>query len=109
MYSSVLPCFHNHCPARSVLGIINHAGCMAEHLTLPASNLVLVPDSLTDAQAAFCEPLAAACRILEQGLLQQQQGSSQQVAVVGEYWVGAAIGFVATQQQGKNGKETLVC
>jgi hypothetical protein len=66
---------------RSVLGIINHDGCMAEWVVLPARNLLPVPASLPDNLAVFCEPLAAACRILEQGLLLQD--GSQQVAVVG--------------------------
>ena len=43
---------------------------MAQYITLPASNLHLVPDQLTDGEACFAEPLAAACRILEQGLIQ---------------------------------------
>lgn len=72
------------CLFRSVLGIINHPGSMAEFISLPASNLHLVPEQLTDAHVAFCEPLAAACRILEQGLLHQQQGSKQNVVVMGE-------------------------
>jgi threonine dehydrogenase-like Zn-dependent dehydrogenase len=42
---------------------------MAEFLTLPAANLHVVPDQLSDAEACFTEPLAAACRILEQGLV----------------------------------------
>jgi threonine dehydrogenase-like Zn-dependent dehydrogenase len=67
-----------------VLGIINKPGCFAQYITLPVANLHVVPTSLSDAEAAFCEPLAAACRILEQGLLETQQGSTQQVAVVGE-------------------------
>jgi D-arabinose 1-dehydrogenase-like Zn-dependent alcohol dehydrogenase len=67
-----------------VLGIINKPGCFAQYITLPIANLHVVPAGLSDAEAAFCEPLAAACRILEQGLLETQQGSTQQVAVVGE-------------------------
>ena len=39
---------------------------MAEFLTLPVENLHAVPDSLTDQEACFAEPLAAACRIAEQ-------------------------------------------
>lgn len=68
-----------------MLGIINKPGCFAQYITLPVANLHVVPPSLTDAQAAFCEPLAAACRVLEQQLLQTQQHSTQQVAVVGEW------------------------
>lgn len=33
---------------------------------MPAENLHVVPDSVTDREACFAEPLAAACRIVEQ-------------------------------------------
>lgn len=56
----------NHAPKRVVLGIINKDGCMSEYITLPTQNLHLVPSSLSDQEACFAEPLAAACRIAEQ-------------------------------------------
>jgi alcohol dehydrogenase len=55
-----------HCAWRTVLGIIHHEGAYAEYLTLPLENLHAVPDSVSDEQAVFVEPLAAACEILEQ-------------------------------------------
>lgn len=55
-----------HCARRTVLGIIGHPGAYAEYLTLPLENLHAVPDSVSDEQAVFVEPLAAACEILEQ-------------------------------------------
>jgi threonine dehydrogenase-like Zn-dependent dehydrogenase len=55
-----------HCARRTVLGIVAHDGAFAEFLTLPLENLHLVEDSITDEQAVFVEPLAAACEILEQ-------------------------------------------
>src|SRR6266481_527558 len=55
-----------HCERRTVLGIVNHDGAFAEYLALPLENLHLVPDSLSDEQAVFVEPLAAACEILDQ-------------------------------------------
>jgi len=55
-----------HCDRRTVLGIIGHPGAYAEYLTLPIENLHVVPDQVTDEQAVFVEPLAAACEILEQ-------------------------------------------
>jgi threonine dehydrogenase-like Zn-dependent dehydrogenase len=54
-----------HCPQRTTLGIVNRDGALAEHLTLPTRNLHRVPDSVTDAQAIFVEPLAAACEITD--------------------------------------------
>ncbi|MDP9146538.1 MAG: alcohol dehydrogenase catalytic domain-containing protein [Acidobacteriota bacterium] len=55
-----------HCSRRTVLGIVNHDGAFAEYLALPVENLHLVPGSVTDEQAVFVEPLAAAREILEQ-------------------------------------------
>jgi len=55
-----------HCAHRTVLGIIGHPGAYAQYLTLPLENLHLVPDGLSDEQAVFVEPLAAACEILDQ-------------------------------------------
>lgn len=55
-----------HCERRTVLGIVNHGGAFAEYLTLPIENLHIVPVSVTDEQAVFVEPLAAACEILDQ-------------------------------------------
>jgi len=57
---------HTHCARRTVLGIVNHDGAFAEYLTLPLENLHAVPGSVSDEQAVFVEPLAAACEILEQ-------------------------------------------
>ena len=56
----------NHCPNRSVLGILNRNGAFAERTSLPEANLLAVPDSVTDEEAVFTEPLAAAFRIPEQ-------------------------------------------
>jgi threonine dehydrogenase-like Zn-dependent dehydrogenase len=55
-----------HCARRTVLGIVNHDGAFAEYLALPFENLHVVPSHVTDEQAVFVEPLAAACEILEQ-------------------------------------------
>ena len=55
-----------HCARRTVLGIVNHDGAFAEYLALPLENLHRIPDSITDEQAVFVEPLAAACEILDQ-------------------------------------------
>jgi threonine dehydrogenase-like Zn-dependent dehydrogenase len=55
-----------HCPKRTVLGIVGRDGAHAEFLNLPSQNLLIVPDEVTDEQAVFAEPLAAAYGILEQ-------------------------------------------
>ena len=55
-----------HCARRTVLGIVAHDGAFAEYLALPLENLHVVPHSVSDEEAVFTEPLAAACEILEQ-------------------------------------------
>lgn len=55
-----------HCPNRTVLGIVGRDGCHAEYVSLPAVNLLEVPANVTDEQAVFVEPLAAAYGIMEQ-------------------------------------------
>ncbi len=55
-----------HCARRTVLGIVAHDGAFAEYLALPLENLHVVPKNVTDEQAVFVEPLAAACEILDQ-------------------------------------------
>ena len=54
-----------HCPTRTVLGIVGRDGAHAEYLQLPVSNLVEVPDGVSEEQAVFTEPLAAAFGIME--------------------------------------------
>lgn len=59
----------NHSPTRTCLGIMGKDGTHAEFVTLPVANLLPVPDTISDSSAVFCEPLAAACRIVEQGVI----------------------------------------
>jgi threonine dehydrogenase-like Zn-dependent dehydrogenase len=56
----------SHCPQRTVMGIVNHQGTFAEYLCLPLTNLIPVPDTVSDEDAVFVEPLAAALEIREQ-------------------------------------------
>lgn len=55
-----------HCANRTVLGIVGRDGAHAEFLSLPARNLLVVPDEVSNEQAVFVEPLAAAYGITEQ-------------------------------------------
>lgn len=52
-----------HCPNRTTLGIQGRNGAMAEYITLPDENLLIVPDGVNDHRAVFAEPLAAAFEI----------------------------------------------
>jgi len=56
----------SHCVNRTVLGISGRNGVFADNFTLPAKNLHILPDSVSDEQAVFTEPLAAALEIEEQ-------------------------------------------
>ncbi|MDH3191567.1 MAG: alcohol dehydrogenase catalytic domain-containing protein [Nitrosopumilus sp.] len=69
-----------HCPNRTVLGILKRNGAFAEFLSLPEKNLHIIPDSITDEQAVFVEPLAAAFEIIEQVDLK----SEWNIAIVGD-------------------------
>jgi threonine dehydrogenase-like Zn-dependent dehydrogenase len=55
-----------HCASRSVMGILNADGAFAEYVAIPAENLHIVPDDVSDEEAVFTEPLAAAFEILAQ-------------------------------------------
>lgn len=55
-----------HCPNRTVLGIVGERGAFGEYLVMPEANLHVVPQNVSDLQAVFTEPLAAACEILTQ-------------------------------------------
>ncbi|MDX1442083.1 MAG: alcohol dehydrogenase catalytic domain-containing protein [Nitrosopumilaceae archaeon] len=55
-----------HCPNRTVLGILNRDGAFAQYLSLPEENLHVIPDSISDRQAVFVEPIAAAFEIRDQ-------------------------------------------
>lgn len=57
---------YRHCPNRHTLGIWRKDGCMADYVTIPTNILFVVPDNVSDEQAVFTEPLAAACEITEQ-------------------------------------------
>lgn len=53
-----------HCRRRTVVGIAGRNGAFAERLCVPVENCHLVPDSVSDEQAVFAEPLAAAVHVL---------------------------------------------
>ncbi|KAJ1496459.1 chaperonin 10-like protein [Baffinella frigidus] len=77
-------------PARSALGIFGADGGFAEYLIVPIENIHLVPESLTDDQAMFAEPLAAACQITQQVHVR----ASQKCAVLGTGKLGVLISQV---------------
>jgi threonine dehydrogenase-like Zn-dependent dehydrogenase len=78
-----------HCPNRTVLGIHGRDGAHAEFLTLPSENLLEVPANVSDSQAVFIEPLAAAFGITEQ----VEIGENTRVAVIGDGKLGILCAF----------------
>jgi len=76
-----------HCLDRSVLGIVKHPGAFANYFTLPEANLHPIPDEISDEEAVFIEPLAAACEILEQVTIP----AGAEVAVLGDGKLGLLI------------------
>jgi threonine dehydrogenase-like Zn-dependent dehydrogenase len=55
-----------HCPNRTVLGILNHDGAMAEYVCVPRANIHPIPDAMPDEAAVLIEPLAAAIQMVDQ-------------------------------------------
>jgi threonine dehydrogenase-like Zn-dependent dehydrogenase len=79
-----------HCQRRTALGIRGRDGAFAEYLSLPPRNLLIVPDSVSDRQAVFTEPLAAALEILDQVEIR----APHRVAVIGDGKLGQLISRV---------------
>lgn len=85
----------SHCLNRKVIGIRDHQGVFAEYLVVKANTLHVVPNSLSDQQAVFIEPLAAAFRIVEQ----LQSCSYQDVMLIGAGRLGQLIARVMVLQK----------
>lgn len=62
-----------HCPHRTTLGIAGKDGAFAEYVTMPASLVHRIPESVPDAAAVFVEPLAAALEPSQQIHLRADQ------------------------------------
>jgi threonine dehydrogenase-like Zn-dependent dehydrogenase len=73
-----------HCPNRKVMGIFGADGSFAEYVAVPAANLRIVPKNVSDEEAVFTEPLAAAFEILDQ----IQLDSGDDVLVMGDGKLG---------------------
>jgi alcohol dehydrogenase len=89
-----------HCLNRSVLGIVKHPGAFAHYLTLPEANLHLIPDEISDEQAIFIEPLAAACEILDQTPIPP----AMEIAVLGD----GKLGLLIAQTLHAHGADVMV-
>jgi len=85
----------HHCRKRSVLGIDNRHGAFAQFLCLPQTNVLPIPDALSDEQAVFVEPLAAAFQIIKQVPIE----SRNKVIVIGDGRLGLLAVQVLAQQK----------
>jgi len=84
-----------HCPNRTTLGIMGRDGAFADYLSLPVENLYLVPDGMTNEQAVFIEPLAAACEIPQLVTIKP----TDQVIIIGD----GKLGLLCAQVLALNG------
>lgn len=73
-----------HCENRQTLGIWKKDGCLAQYMTWPVKELLEVPESVTNEQAVFVEPLAAGLEILEQVHIQP----CEKVVILGDGKLG---------------------
>ena len=83
-----------HCRRRTVLGIQGRDGAFAEFLILPETNLHPVPDGVTDEEAVFAEPIAAAVQIGRQ--VEFRLG--EDVVVLGDGRLGQLVAQVLRAQ-----------
>jgi threonine dehydrogenase-like Zn-dependent dehydrogenase len=86
--------YPKHCSSRRVLGIQGKEGVFAEFMTLPLSNLHSLPSEISDVEAVFVEPLAAALEILDQVQIRKEH----EVLVLGDGKLGLLIAQVIRTQ-----------
>ena len=79
-----------HCRNRKSMGIINYHGAFATYAVLPLRNLRTVPSTISNQEAVFTEPLAAALEILEQVTIHP----SARVYLIGDGRLGLLIAQV---------------
>jgi alcohol dehydrogenase len=101
----------SHCRKRTVLGISGRDGCFADSVAVPERNLHMVPDVVTDEEAVFVEPLAAAYQVLAQCPIEKRMN----VSVVGPGRLGLLVAQVLAGTGckltviGRNPKKLLLC
>ena len=80
-----------NCCANLIIVGVHREGGFADFVTAPAQNLNLVPDNLTDFEAAFAEPVAIGVQGCRRGMI----ASEDTVLVLGAGPIGLAIVEVA--------------
>ncbi len=81
----------NLCPDRQIISMQPREGGFAQRISIPNSNLVGVPDTITDDQAALAEPIACGWHAVRLGMKSVDDPSSAGALVMG----GGAIGVGA--------------
>lgn len=79
-----------HCRRRSVVGIQGRDGAFADLVAVPEHNLHEVPEAVSDEQAVFVEPLAAAYQVIRQCPIERRM----RVAVIGSGRLGLLVAQV---------------
>jgi len=79
-----------HCRNRTVMGIKGRDGCFADLVAVPEANLHEVPERLSDEEAVFIEPLAAAFQVIAQCPIEERMS----VSVIGPGRLGLLVAQV---------------
>lgn len=87
----------SHCRVRQVIGIDARNGGFADYIAVPERNVHVLPDSLTNDEAIFVEPLAAAIQIAQQVPIEKRY----KVVVVGDGRLGLLVVQVMAYWGGK--------
>ncbi|MDD4892218.1 MAG: alcohol dehydrogenase catalytic domain-containing protein [Phycisphaerae bacterium] len=80
----------NHCRQRTVIGISGRDGAFADYIVVPQRNCHRVPETMSDEEAVFVEPLAAAIQVVKQVPVD----SRMKVTVLGDGRLGLLVGQV---------------
>jgi len=94
----------NHCPTRSVLGILGRDGGIADYVRIPADNLHTIPDSVSDEAAAFVEPLAAALHAFDDAAPRP----GDRVCLLGDGKLGLLTGLALAARRADLGRAVAV-
>lgn len=89
----------SQCLNRKAIGIHGIDGAFAEYLVMPDANLHLVPAIVSDDEAVFVEPLAAALQVLEMAHI----SPSDHVIVIG----AGKLGLLCAQVVGLTGADVV--
>ena len=81
----------NLCPQRQIISMQPREGAFAQYITMPQSNLVVVPDDVPLAKAALAEPLAVSWHAVRLALEALHPSADKRAVVIG----GGAIGLAA--------------